>query len=110
MSVEEQQSSKVCASECLICLSVIVAQIGIVLPFLYTISIIVDNVADTSATSQKSDVGVLELNSWSSWCFYAGWLPDCAVSEEGIHSDSVSLEISDVVVDSKSNVACVCKV
>ena len=51
MSVEEQQSSKVCASECLICLSVIVAQIGIGMPVLYTISLVIDNMADTTRTS-----------------------------------------------------------
>ena len=110
MSVEEQQSSKICASECLICLSVIVTQVGIGMPVLYTISLIVDNVADATLTSQKSDIGVLKLNSRSSWCFYTRWHPDCVISEERIHSDSKSLEISDVVVDFKSSVACVCKV
>ena len=107
-SVEEQHCSEVRLGERLC--GVKAAQVRVSVAGSYSVSLIVDDVADSATTIEVPEVGVRELNSWSIWCFDAGWLPDCIVSEVGVYCDSVSFEICHIVSNSESSIAGVCVV
>ena len=72
-----------------------VAKIRVVLSFPNAIAFIINNVFDPAAARKEPDIRVLEVDAAACWCRDGVGLPDFVISEEGVDSNAIAVEVGD---------------